>query len=351
MDIMTPMERIKTTLRLEEPDKVPVFITGGLITSVITGIPIAEYAQNGKKMAEAVSKAYKILGGDVLYLLSDMGIIVEGWGVKVRFPEKGVILHPTFAEFAVKEPEDWEKLEVLDPTKDGRMPVLLEAMKTLNKKYGDTVPLSCATPSTLTTATHCAGMETAFIHMMSDPEALKRGLKTITETIIEFTNAAHDAGLCFTGYLATRASREITTEDQYKEFGAPYDTKVFRQTRDVQHMIHICGIEPMINIVMEYRNSYPNVSSFSWWDRGAKIKLEEAKKKYGTKICLAGGIDPINTLITGTPDDVEKEARNALETAMHEGGFILRVGGEIPLSTPLENLMVITKTVDEYGVY
>ncbi|MFP4170429.1 MAG: uroporphyrinogen decarboxylase family protein [Methanomassiliicoccales archaeon] len=348
---MTPRQRFEAAANFETPDYVPASLFGGIFeTHFVDGMTVPDFGMSGENMGKAHIAFYEEIGGDTIYCLSDMGLIVQGWGVKMKMPDEPDI-HMALGEFAVKEPEDWEKLEVLDPEKDGRMHLYLDACRMCSDKYGDKVPIGVSLPSPVTTATHVCSMEDVLVHMMTDPDALKKGLQAIQQTIADFINACYDAGACYTGYLTTRASKEITTEDQYREFGAPSDEFVFKNTPDMMHWPHICGVEPMFDVVNEYATNHKNVKGISWWDRGATPNLKEAKEGWGDNLCIMAGVDHTDTLTTGSAADIEREVKEACQWAMEGSGFILAPGCEISPKTPWDNMRTYFKAARKYGKY
>lgn len=348
---MTPLQRFEAAANLETPDYVPASLFGGIFeVHFVPGMTVPDYGMSGENMAKAHIAFYEECGGDTIYCLSDMGIIVQGWGVKMKMPDQPTNIHMALGEFPVKEPEDWEKLEVLDPRKDGRMHLYLDACRIVTDKYGDKVAVGVSLPSPMTTTTHVASMEDTLVHMMTEPEALKKGLKTIEQTVADFINACIDSGAYYTGYLTTRASKEITTEDQYREFGAPSDEFVYKKTPDAVHFPHICGVEPMFDLISEWVKTYKNVKGVSWWDRGATPNLKEAKAAWGDHLCLMAGCDHTNTLLD-TPAAIEAEVKDACETAMEGSGLILAPGCEVPPQTPWDNMKAFFKAARKYGKY
>jgi uroporphyrinogen decarboxylase len=106
-------------------------------------------------------------------------------------------------------------------------------------------------------------MEEVMVQMITDPEALKKGLTALEGTVTAFINECMNSGAFFVWYLATRASKEIVTEEQYKEFGAPFDESVFKGTSSALHIAHICGVEPLFDLVDDWHSRYSNVKGVS----------------------------------------------------------------------------------------
>jgi len=344
------MQRWDAAANFETPDYAPFALFGGIFeVHFVPGLDVVNYGASGINMARAHKAYYEAVGGDSAYCLSDMGLIVQGWGTRMQIPDAPNVWMG-LGKFPVKEPGDWEKLEVLDPRIDGRMRLYLDACKLWTEWYGDKVPIGVSLASPMTTSTHVCSMEDVMVHMMTEPEALKKGLKVIEQTIADFINNCQKNGAHYAGYLVTRASKEITTEAQYREFGAPSDEFVFQHTT-LQNFPHICGVEPMFDLVAEWADKYKHVAGISWWSEGAKPNLKEAKDGWGKRLCLMSGIEHTTTLVTGSPAEIEQNIENACKVGMPGSGLILSPGCEIAPHTPVANMRTALKAARKYGKY
>jgi len=79
--------------------------------------------------------------------------------------------------------------------------------------------------------------------------------------------------------------------------------------------------------------------------------LAEIKAKYGSRLALMGNIHTTEVMLKGTPQDVERACKKALEDAMEGGGFILSTGDQCGRDTPFENIFAMVRTAREYGRY
>lgn len=77
--------------------------------------------------------------------------------------------------------------------------------------------------------------------------------------------------------------------------------------------------------------------------------LADAKKAWPDKI-IVGGLDSI-TLAKGTPGNVVEHAKEVLRSVAPGDGIILGSADAVPFGTPPENLLAVTRTVEEYGGY
>jgi [methyl-Co(III) methanol-specific corrinoid protein]:coenzyme M methyltransferase len=77
---------------------------------------------------------------------------------------------------------------------------------------------------------------------------------------------------------------------------------------------------------------------FEW-----QVDSRDAVQRVGHQISLVGNVNNPQVLLQGSPEDVHKQARYAIEAGVH----IIAPECAIPLSTPLENLRAIVEAADE----
>ena len=77
---------------------------------------------------------------------------------------------------------------------------------------------------------------------------------------------------------------------------------------------------------------------FEW-----QVDSRDAVRRVGDAISLVGNINNPQVLLQGTPEDVYKQARYAIEAGVH----IIAPECAIPLTTPLENLRAVVEAAQE----
>jgi 5-methyltetrahydrofolate--homocysteine methyltransferase len=81
------------------------------------------------------------------------------------------------------------------------------------------------------------------------------------------------------------------------------------------------------------------------------VDYREMKKKFGSRVCLAGNIDIEFPLAHGTPADVEKDVKEHLEALMPGGGYICGSSHSIVNYIPHENFIAMLNAIHRFGVY
>jgi uroporphyrinogen decarboxylase len=86
-------------------------------------------------------------------------------------------------------------------------------------------------------------------------------------------------------------------------------------------------------------------------ERAAGMDLGEIKKQFGKTLCPVGNINNKTTMVTGTPEEVEKEAADCIRTAGPGGGYILATDHSLHDDIPVENIKAYIGAAEKYGRY
>jgi hypothetical protein len=84
-----------------------------------------------------------------------------------------------------------------------------------------------------------------------------------------------------------------------------------------------------------------------WWFDQTDMK--EAKRILGDKCCIMGNV-PISLMVTGTPAQVKEYCRRLIEDCAPGGGYIL-AGGALVDNDRIDNFKAMMDAAKEYGVY
>jgi uroporphyrinogen decarboxylase len=84
-------------------------------------------------------------------------------------------------------------------------------------------------------------------------------------------------------------------------------------------------------------------------EKGA-MDIRAMKREYGDRICLLGNVD-LNILGMGTPGEVMQEVRDLIRDVGPDGGYIVTSGNSLTGYLRPENVLALSKAVQEYGRY
>lgn len=235
----------------------------------------------------------------------------------------------------IKNPQDWEDLPVLDPSK-GHLGAQLECLKLIKSHLPSDTPIIQTIFSPLSQAKNLAGKNHIINHVRRYPDYLGKGLETISKSTQLFIEECRKIGIDGFFYAVQHASYDIMTEDEFIQFGRSSDAEIYKYFEPFWlNVLHIHGENIMFDLVKDYP-----FQVFNWHDRETEPSLLAGSKQFSGAIC--GGLSRINTMVLGEPSDVEKEFMNAtLQTGGQ--GFVLGTGCVLPLTTPMGNIFHAVK--------
>src|SRR4030042_7186637 len=142
--------------------------------------------------------------------------------------------------------------------------------------------------------------------MKSSPDALNEGLETITETTIDFAKAcvaAGASGIFFGIGGGGRVWRELS-KGQLERYALGYDRRVLEAVDCPIKLMHICSTaegNPQDKGLMEggwFRKEPVDCIN---WDAHEYTWLDEAKRIYGSRFAICGGLQRSSPLRPGSP--------------------------------------------------
>ena len=276
------------------------------------------------------------------------------WGSKFKWIDNEE--SPITVDVCVRKTSDWEKLWVLDPRKELREHI--RCVEILSRElYG--MPFIYTIPSPIVQALHgISDPQQVYKDMKENPDALKEGLETITQTTLDFAKECIAQGVTgiFYGIGGGGDIWSRMTREQQSEYALYYDLKILKSIQEASiKILHICsayGEDPQNNggyMEEGWFKQFP-VDAINWYDPSF-TPLEKAKKIYGKKFGIVGGVDHRDLMQKGTPKQVEAAVKDALERTKQEGGFMIGPGCTLTTNVPLENYNAVARAVMKYGKY
>ena len=376
---MTPRERVQAALRHEEPDRVPLDIGGGNSTTLLveTYEHLKEHLSisaptrimnKAFRSAELDEEAMVRLGSDVRSVRtkppknwtpppSEPKSFIDEFGIKWRqtFYPGGYyweIVEPPLAHATISDIASCPWPEPDDP---GRYEGLAEEVQNLhnNTSYalmGDSVIKGFWEPYFM-----MRGIEQSLVDLLINKEFVH----AVMERLFELNTTVAKRFLDITGpylsvfrtsdYLAAQISL-LMSPKTYREMIQPYHrrfNKFVKQYTDAKIFFHSCGnvvslLDELIDAGFEVLNPV-QVSAFED-PSGVKVK-------YGDRLTFWGGIDTQKVLPKGTPQEVREEVKLRIRQFGAGGGFIAAAVHNMQPDIPPENVLAMSKAVQELGVY
>ncbi len=136
------------------------------------------------------------------------------------------------------------------------------------------------------------------------------------------------------------------SKDCYEEFALPYAAEVNRAYSEAGlWSIYHTG-EYREDHLLLHANSGASILSV-----GRFIDMARAKELLGHKICLMGNLDPLKSLLSGTPEEVAAEAARVMNAGKPGGGYIFNTGEVVPAEVPVENMDAMLQAAQENALY
>jgi len=339
---MTSKERITAFTTGKEYDRIPCMLLFGEHGCRLIDIKVSEYHHSAKLMAEAEISCFEEYKSDGVGVGPGLLGISEAMGTKLRFPDYN---YPFVEEPILNNWADFEKLNVVDPYKDGRLPIFLEALDIIKNRIGKEVPVGTGLGSPFTVAATIRGTALFLRDMTNNNDMAHKLMELATESCLRFIDAVCDRGF-LPGLYDPVASLSVISVSRFKEFAKPYIKKC------TDRIIERSGASPMLHICGKTRNIWPDMV-----ETGAGIisldnieDLSQAKKEVGSAVCLHGNVPPVDIVMKGT----DKEIREAVKTCIlkafdNPGGYILGAGCMLPIDTPSKNIHSFMDAVIKYG--
>lgn len=118
----------------------------------------------------------------------------------------------------------------------------------------------------------------------------------------------------------------------------------------VPTMLHSCGKERELVRMCDEETDLNCINPLEMPPMG-DCDLAEIKRTFGDRLALMGNLHTTEVMLMGTPAEVEKAAREAIQAAGKGGGFILSTGDQCGRDTPDENIFALLRAARTYGVY
>ena len=290
------LERILAARAGEPVDRVPV--------SLWCHWPGAD--QSAETLAEATVEFAERFDFDMIKVTPSGLCGVADWGVRSGPPysDHG---EPTVSRWAIGKLEDWNRMEVLDPSA-GRLAQEVGALRAIGIGLGASVPYVQTAFLPLTTAGKLANQR-LLSDLREHPDLIHRALRVITDTTVAFLTVCLTTGGASGVFLSTKyANQALLTREEYAEFGTRYDLEILERIAHLSKVtiLHLHGD----NLYYDLFTSYP-VDFVNWHDRGSGPTLAEGSRMFSTG--LMGGISNSTEFIcSASLDDLRAQVYDAV---------------------------------------
>jgi uroporphyrinogen decarboxylase len=172
-------------------------------------------------------------------------------------------------------------------------------------------------------------------------------LQILLEKKLQFIDGMEGARFDLVETGGGSASSTLISPSLHEEFCLPYDRKMHDalHERGFRVTYHTCGgtlgIEEFI-----VANGCDASETLAALSIGGNQEPWEFKEKIRGRVALIGGMDQVNLLTRGRPEEIRSQVRRLFETVGDDGGYVLSCSDHF-FETPVENLRAYAEAARE----
>jgi uroporphyrinogen decarboxylase len=355
---VTPLQRFYSLVGKEPPNRMPVFFPLYVEWAAhYLGYKLnRDFAFDGKKWAHAALASVDRFECDLCAPLYDIyNIGPEEMGSEVIYPEDAL---PEICKPAVNTPEDLKNLTIPDPLKEGRMSVVLDAIKISAAKIGDVVPVFVSINGPFSWAANLRGIYNYVADMKRNPKFAHELLEIVTDAAIKYLKPAMDLKMGPVFLADAAATEYLLSPKQIDEYVLWSYRKVQEAVGRENFLPFIFGLETQEKIIKEgiglplfgfsnYANTEGSgrepLSSFE----DLLLRQKAKAKEYGVLnfVAIWG-----QWLQVHSPKEIDEEVKKLIEMAGPDWPFVVGLN-HLPLGTPIENIDAFVNALKTYGKF
>lgn len=369
-DGMTPKERIETTIKCEQPDRIPVTPMIGFFAALYTGTKASEFELNPEIASKALEKTLEKLGG--------VDQVFPSWGIGLAFtkllPLKVLLPGTDLPEDTPHQIVEEEIMKVEDydlaieeglgglyakiSERLGReltIDTIIDATLKLIPQYEyweNEKKIPVENGGTISIPVDYFSMARSLPEFSKDvfrrPEKIVEASDAIIQDCVNLGEMQCEALENKTVFIgATRASATFMSEKMFLKFFFPY-------LKECCETLIKDGYTPLLHFdndwtpFLEHFLELPKRKCIL--DLDGFTDIFKAKEVLDGHMCIQGDV-PATILAYGTPKEVEKYCKKLIDVVGEGGGFILSSGCEVPYNAKFENVKVIVDSAKKYGKY
>jgi uroporphyrinogen decarboxylase len=336
---MNSYQRMMQVLDHGKPDRVPVKISSWNWAAIQVGYTIKGVLEGVEKHVFAQYYCALDYGYDDVSDLGGIHAESEAMGSKLRIREDAL---PSVEENAIKDyDEDLKKLKIINPYKDGRLPVILEGVSRLKELCRDKIPVCVYIQAPFRNAAMLRG-DSVYRDVLKKEDELHKLMEITKLTQIVYGLALVNAGADVLTISDPTSSGDAISRKHWLKIGFKYSKEVIKELKKtgVKIILHVCGdtsdrLDTFVDLGIDAMSL------------DEKVDLGYAREVMGDQVCIMGNVSPYN-LLRNTPEEIRKESEQCIEKAGQDGNFILAPGCGISEKVPPENIRAMVEVAQRY---
>lgn len=351
---MTDRQRIEALLNREKPDRVPIwpFAPNGFAV-LYNNLSICDAYTNPEGLYYSLRKTCHDFGWVFFPWMAYASQGAWEFGGEVRMPTGDYDQAPTVTRHPLEKDEDVYNLKWPGPD-SGFFAISRRLDELARQERLDNEPFNAhiVAGNAYGLACQIAGLDRFLRWLIKKPDLAHYLMRELSEWGLarlpmqkEILGTEGVLGFC----AGPTSSNHLISPKQFEEFVLPYLKEGQAKLRALGYKttyVHICG---------EHNKNLPYWAQVDFGDPGIigvghEVSLETAAKYFPNDVII-GNLNPA-IVQTGTPEEVYEQTRKVVEAGMKlEGGYIFSTGCDLPPRAPVENVVMMTKAVNDFGWY
>ncbi|MBC8230246.1 hypothetical protein H8E77_11920 [bacterium] len=336
---MISRERILTTLRGEEPDKVP-YCELGVDRALAQKLMGQGESENQAANLEAnIYSAQEAKAIASFLKLDNINYVLRAPVYAHKIPGQNGRLF--YGKGMISTESELSQLQLPDPY-DDNLYAEAEAFTKQKEEYSAWFVTRIGIFSTMLSM----GLENFSVALVENREFVEMVLDRYCDWAIVVAERVCQLG--FDVFVSTDDmafnSAPFFSPAVFRELVLPRYQRVAEKIT-IPWIIHSDGnILPFLDDLLDLR-----IAGLHPIEKGA-MDIRALKQMYGSRLCLLGNID-LNILGAGTPQEVESEVCAVIRDVGPGGGYIVTSGNSLAGYLKPENVIALSEAVQKYGQY
>lgn len=337
---MTGKEYIRNAFLLKENERPAWLPFVGCHGAFLTGENAGRYLSSSELIVKGLNEAIIKYRPDGLPVIFDLQLEAESLGCRLLFSPSNppaVVSHPVEEGLSVEELPVFAEILM---RRDGRLGEALRAAEIITAQHPEVAFFGLVT-GPLTLALHLMGT-TLFTEMFENPDKVKRVMEYCTD-VAELMSEAYVKAGCEVIAVVDPMTSQIDPLT-FEMFVLDNSKRLFAKIRRMNSLssFFVCG-QAEHNLELMAACGPDNISV------DENIPLKEVKRvAEGAGISFGGNLKLTTTLLLGTEEECERDALECIDIGGNKG-YILAPGCDLPMSTPVSNLIAVSSLVrDKY---
>ncbi len=197
------------------------------------------------------------------------------------------------------------------------------------------------------------GFEQALMTLIDEPDRVEACLAALAAGTVELMGILARAGADAVLISSAFAGGGFISPDHYRRFVLPCEKACIEGFRaghpDIPVYTHTCGaIGDRLELMEE--TGTQGIDTLDPPPLGT-VELADAVERLGGRLFIKGNMDPVNTVLKGTPESVQRDAAERIRIAGPGGGYILSTACSVPPAAPPENILAVRAAADAVNPY